>query len=221
MNIPHRPGQGGIRCTGATAPIHPSRHCRRSSAPGCATRRRSSSGTATAAPSPTARSGTWPGGWPARSGPTVSASATASRCRSTRARGDRPLPRLRAGGRHLPAAQHGLHPQRGRLLRRRCRAAGDRRRARAARRPCRPRRAPRRRRDAVARHAGDGTLMEAAAGAAGDFDDAKRRLGRPRRHPLHVRHHRPLQGRDAHPRQPRLERAGADRDVALHRPTTC
>ena len=38
---------------------------------------------------------------------------------------------------------------------------------------------------------------------------------------LHLRHHRPLEGRDADPRQPRLERRGAARDLALTRPTTC
>ena len=39
---------------------------------------------------------------------------------------------------------------------------------------------------------------------------------RPRRHPLHFRHHGSLQGRDADARQPALERADAPRRLALH-----
>ena len=42
------------------------------------------------------------------------------------------------------------------------------------------------------------------------------RAGRPRRHPLHLRHDRPLQGRDADPRQPRLQRRDAARGLAVH-----
>ena len=39
---------------------------------------------------------------------------------------------------------------------------------------------------------------------------------RPRRAGLHLRHHRPRKGRDAQPRQPRRERAGAGRGLGLH-----
>ena len=69
--------------------------------------------------------------------------------------------------------------------------------------------------------AGDGTLMEAAAGAARRIRRREGRAGTTRRHPLHVGHDRALEGRDAHPRQSRLERAGPDRGVALHATATC
>ena len=41
--------------------------------------------------------------------------------------------------------------------------------------------------------------------------------GRPRGLPLHLGHHRPVQGRHAQPRQPRLQRGGPARCLALHR----
>ena len=47
--------------------------------------------------------------------------------------------------------------------------------------------------------------------------DVPRGRGRPRGLPLHLRHHRPLQGCDAQPRQPRLERGDAARCLAVHR----
>ena len=76
----------------------------------------------------------------------------------------------------------------------------------------------RRRRDAVAR---DGRRRHAdgrGGRATGRVRRREARLGRPRRHPLHLGHHRALEGRDDHPRQPRLERPRPDRGVAVHRP---
>ena len=52
------------------------------------------------------------------------------------------------------------------------------------------------------------------------FADVPRDARRPRRHPLHLGHDRALQGRHAEPRQPRLERRGAARRLALHAPRT-
>ena len=67
---------------------------------------------------------------------------------------------------------------------------------------------------------GEGTLADIAAGAPTLSPRVARRR-RPRGAPLHLRHHRALQGRDADPRQPRVERAGAGRRLALRRATTC
>ena len=60
-----------------------------------------------------------------------------------------------------------------------------------------------------------------AADAGGSSPTVARGPRRSRRDPLHLGHDGPLQGRDADPRQPRLQRAGAGRHLALHRPTTC
>ena len=57
-------------------------------------------------------------------------------------------------------------------------------------------------------------------GSPSDFADVGARAGRSRRDPLHLGHDRPLQGRDAHPRQPRLERAALVEPGASP-PTTC
>ena len=94
----------------------------------------------------------------------ASRSAIASRCRSRRARRRSSSSSTAPARRDLPAAQHRLHADRARLLRRRCRAAvivatparrgGDRRARRsgtASARRCR------------SGTAGDGTLMEARA----------------------------------------------------------
>ena len=94
----------------------------------------------------------------------------------------------------------------------------DRRRPGEGQRPCRSRRPPPGRGNPVAgdrrrRHA-DGRGRRAKAG----LRRCRHRLGRSRRHPLHLGHDRAIEGRDADPRQPRLERAGADRHLALHRP---
>ncbi|MFO1269398.1 MAG: AMP-binding protein [Rubrivivax sp.] len=56
-----------------------------------------------------------------------------------------------------------------------------------------------------------GTLLDRAAFHADRHEP--RRGRRPRRDPLHQRHHRPQQGRDAHARQPARQRAGAARGV--------
>jgi malonyl-CoA/methylmalonyl-CoA synthetase len=71
--------------------------------------------------------------------------------------------------------------------------------------------------------AGTAALIDAATPHADASPRCESRGQRPRRHPLHLRHHRPLQGRDAHPPQPRRQRAGAARilglppgDVLLH-----
>ena len=56
---------------------------------------------------------------------------------------------------------------------------------------------------------------------AGRLRRRRARRRRSRRDPLHVGHHRPLEGRDAEPRQSRLQRADAARALALHAPTTC
>ncbi len=64
---------------------------------------------------------------------------------------------------------------------------------------------------------GKGTLTEAADQASAGFYDRSARKRRPRRNPLHLRHHRALQGRDAQPRQSGLELAEPGRLLALHR----
>ena len=64
---------------------------------------------------------------------------------------------------------------------------------------------------------GTGSLVDLAAAQPRHAHDGAARGRRPGRAALHLRHHGPLQGRDDHPRQPRLEHAGAVRDVAHHR----
>ena len=64
-------------------------------------------------------------------------------------------------------------------------------------------------------------LERTQAAVAADFADVPRDARRPRRHPLHLGHDRALEGRHAQPRQPRLERRGPARGLALHAPTTC
>ena len=54
-----------------------------------------------------------------------------------------------------------------------------------------------------------GSLLERAAHMSDRHTPAVRRGRRPRRHPLHQRHHRPQQGRHAHARQPAQQRRGA------------
>ena len=62
-----------------------------------------------------------------------------------------------------------------------------------------------------------GTLLERAAQHSDMHDIAPAGRRRPGRHPLHQRHHRAQQGRDAHARQPAVERAGAEGLLGLAR----
>ena len=55
-----------------------------------------------------------------------------------------------------------------------------------------------------------GSLLERAAHHSDQHDDRAQGRGRPGRDPLHQRHHRAQQGRDAHARQPAVQRAGAE-----------
>ena len=80
----------------------------------------------------------------------------------------------------------------------------------------------------VATHRGDATVLTIDANGSGELRrpcaqrarrDSKRsmsRAGRPRGDPVHVGHDRPLEGRDAHASQPRVERARARRGLGLH-----
>ena len=68
---------------------------------------------------------------------------------------------------------------------------------------------------------GGGSLTEAASRESDAFETVERVGRRPGRVALHLRHHRALEGRDADPRQSRVERRGAARDLARTRPTTC
>ena len=91
---------------------------------------------------------------------------------------------------------------------------------RAGARLCRRRREGRR----DARHArrqGQGQPDGGGRRGPGGLRDGGAYGRRPRRAALHLGHHRPLQGRDADPRKPRLERPGAARGLALTPPTTC
>ena len=54
---------------------------------------------------------------------------------------------------------------------------------------------------------GKGSLTEAADKASSEFATVAARQRRSRRDPLHLGHHRPLQGRDADARQSRVELA--------------
>ncbi len=64
---------------------------------------------------------------------------------------------------------------------------------------------------------GKGSLTDAAAKAKARIRNRRARQRRSRRDPLHLGHHRPLQGRDADARQSRVEFAVAGRLLALHR----
>ena len=68
---------------------------------------------------------------------------------------------------------------------------------------------------------GKGTPDGRGRRGAGSLRDGGARGRRPRGAALHLGHHRPLQGRDADPRQPRLERRGAARGLGATPPTTC
>ena len=67
-----------------------------------------------------------------------------------------------------------------------------------------------------------GTLLERAAHHR-DSHEVAQGARRPRRHPLHQRHHGPQQGRDAHAWQPAVERPGAEGLLGLgrQRAATC
>ena len=121
---------------------------------------------------------------------------------------------LRAGAVYLPL--NPAYPERELgLLPRRCRApaggcaAGIRGRRRGAVQAPRHRRSSHARRRG-GRHPGRGEPVDAGA-----LRHRRARARRPRRTTLHLRHHRQAQGRDAHPRQPVLERAGAARGLGL------
>ena len=68
-----------------------------------------------------------------------------------------------------------------------------------------------------ARRQGQGQPDGRGRRGSGSLRDGGARGRRPRGAALHLGHHRPLQGRDADPRQPRLERRGAARGLGLHR----
>ena len=116
----------------------------------------------------------------------------------------------------LPATEHCLHCRRGPLL-------PGRRRAHAVRLPTRGRgaddRTRRRGRHRSGRDAGGaarGDLVAAGAGRCSGGCGRAVRRGRLGGHPLHLGHHRPFQGCDAEPRQPRLQRADPARRLAVH-----
>ena len=116
--------------------------------------------------------------------------------------GARALPRLPARRARLPAAQHRLPEGRARVLLRRRRAARDRLPAGRARR--RSRRCAPRRHGADARRARRRRCSTAPPASPTTFATVRSRPGRPRGDPLHLGHDRPLEGRDAHPPQPRV-----------------
>ena len=126
-------------------------------------------------------------------------------------RGDDALPGDAARRLCLPAAQHRLPERRDRILHRQRRAGrgglhAARTSAGSARSPSRPARGTSSRSTTTAR----GSLLERAAHHSDTHEVAHAQRGRPRRDPLHQRHHRAQQGRDAHPRQPAVERARAE-----------
>ena len=63
----------------------------------------------------------------------------------------------------------------------------------------------------------DGSLWDAGPGRHRRRCRRAAQQGRPRGLPLHLGHHRPVQGCHAQPRQPRLQRRGLARYLALHR----
>ena len=68
---------------------------------------------------------------------------------------------------------------------------------------------------------GKGSLTDAAAKAERGICDRRARQRRSRRDPLHLRHHRPLQGRDADARQSRVELATAWSTTGASPTRTC
>ena len=68
---------------------------------------------------------------------------------------------------------------------------------------------------------GAGSLADLSPASAGRLVGRRARARRPRRDPLHLRHDRALQGRDADPREPPLQRRGAGRRPGASPPTTC
>ena len=133
-----------------------------------------------------------------------------------------PLPCLPARGRGLSAAQHRLHAGRARLFLRRRRAGRDRLRPGAGRRHRGPRQCGRRA-GPDPRCRGPGLAQRCRRGGAPErVRNGRARRRRSRRDPLHLGHHRARQGRDAEPRQSRLERADpARRPGASPRRTCC
>ncbi len=62
-----------------------------------------------------------------------------------------------------------------------------------------------------------GSLIERARNQPADFARRHLHAGRPGGDPLHLRHHRPVEGRDADPSQPPVECRDLEGDLALHR----
>ncbi len=126
--------------------------------------------------------------------------------------GARSLSRLPARGLRLPASEHRLSAQRAVAFLRRRRAARHRL-------PARGRRGDRR--AGARRHGADAGRRRRLAGGAGAraarrLRHRRARAGRPRRTALHLGHDGPVEGRHAHPPQPRVERTDAGRAMGLH-----
>ena len=138
------------------------------------------------------------------------------------ARRDRAGARLLQGGGGAAAAQPRLYARRARVFSRRCRAGADdlppgsaRRRARA-RRQARPQggREP-------GRRGATGRFAEQIAASAAELPTVARGRRRSRRHPLHLGHHRALEGRDADPRATSLPTRWRSSICGASPPTTC
>ncbi len=125
--------------------------------------------------------------------------------------GDRALSRRVAGRRDLAAAQPRLYPGGTGLFHLGRRAGAVRGGAGAGR-------DGRRRAD---RQPGnrwrERQLARAGGKPARDLRECRARARRSRRHSLHLRHHRPVQGRDAQPRESGIQRADPEADLAVHR----
>ena len=122
-----------------------------------------------------------------------------------------------AARRGLRAGQHPAGAARARPHPRRQRRAAAARRGRASRGPVRrPRSAgPGRRSRSTRSPGGQGRGLDALDGRRRRRDRRAGRARRPLHDPVHLRHQRPAEGRDAHPRQRRLERLQPAR---RHRP---
>ena len=121
----------------------------------------------------------------------------------------RAVSRVPARGSRVPAAQHRVPEERARLFLRRREAA----RHRVQQRPPRRRGGAGRRCDRAHDRGGAST---APSGVRRDFRDGASRAGRPCDHSLHLGHDGPLQGRDDHASQSRVERDHARRCVGVH-----
>ena len=127
------------------------------------------------------------------------------------------LSRMPARGRRLSAAQPRVSGAGAGVLPRRRGSSTGGGAARIAERALGAVRAARRRRAADPRRA---RRRHAGRGEPGDARSLRHRraeVRRPRRAALHLGYYRPAEGRDAHPRQPVLERAGAARGLGIPR----